>query len=616
MEVLHVDHQPLEQLERYATRCQECHTIIRFVNEAILPEPPIDKEYPVIWVPMLLGDRRSRITPRALWEPCESAWQSLGGSGGRTFGFIDPTATLCEYPQKNEHVRMEKQWALHVDRQPLVATVFAYGELWTVTSNGAVHIFKAVDVNQGSTVTPASVEGSPARLGMPVAHPPAVRGAWWMFLSTAQYVKFIFRNPRMHTVQEWRIYPYQLGTGWQWEGAPFAIDGHNGGPVFAAVANHEDGRTVLFVFVLPEEPSSDSMKLAPFEVPIPQAINVPIQVPLAYAQTADTRRGRLCGQLVWVDINSNVYGIDTTHSPHTWSSYKLADAHSMIKQSPALPPLPNNLPPLPNNLPPLPDNLPPLPNPPSLPVDSSNSIRLSTNFEDILCITVEPFASQHGASGKGGVRLWSVQRDEFLSKQVSIRSLCLEGGPAAEQNWLSLAQGEALLSANRSAGARGMVSVSALPVYVSSQRTEPSLKTAHLAQLLVIASHNAVDVYFRNNLMNRLQEPREARQDDDILACQPIVTPYAVVVPWKTRLEAWTFETPSGLSLGDHLPGDWSRRRAAVKGQEAPLLPIRTDVAENIRIYPAIIGNRIWIPADSGKLYCVDLLPERLFQNH
>ncbi len=608
LEVLHPEHQPVPHLERFATRCQACRTVVRFVQEDILPPAPPETEYPSIWVPMLLEDRRSRCTPRALWEPCESGWQSLGGSGARTFGFADPSATLCEYPVRGERVRIEKRWEIDVAPEPLVSVTFSHGELWAVTTNGGVHVFQAAPVAPVAASAPRPVELSPTQLTMAVAHPPCVRGAWWFFVSTGNTAKFLYRNPRLRRVREWPIFAHTLPTGWSWRGAPFAVDGRSGGPTFAALAESPEGQTILFVFVLPEEPTGEHMPLSPVQVGVPHAINVPVQIPHSYARAGDTQAGRLRGHLVWVDRDGSVFTIDAAGHPREWTSTQLATSSGLLPPRGALPPLPSlpSLPPLPTTSP----GLPPLPTPPA-----GAATRLAALFDDCLCVTVEPFAPTHDATGKGGIRLWSIQRNEFeradRSRGVAVRALCLEGGPSAERSWFPLPRGPALVSAEQVANGRGMVSVAALPVYVEPLRTEAGRKTMHLAQLIAIASHNAVDVYFRNNIVSPQTEPREARVPNDALACPPLLTPYGVVVPWKAMLETWTFDV-QGIAVGDHLPGLWSDRRATARGLDRPLLPIRTDAAGGGRVYPTLIGNRMWIPSDDGKLHCVDLLPERL----
>ncbi len=607
MEVLDADRQPLLGLERYATRCKACNAMLRFVREDIAPVTSQGTNPAPVWVAGLLGDRCSRIAPRTLWEPCESGWQSLGGSGARTFGFVDPTRTLCDYPGKDERMRIEPRWTMDVSRHhATVSVTVANDELWAVTANGEVHVYENMQVNALEQSAPVKMMGSPQTLGMDVASPPATRGQWWMFQSTKRSMKGIYRNPQQPSVQDWPIYAYDLPSGWIWSGAPLAIDGRAGGPTFAGLAySSQAGETALFVFEMPESAGSSRLVITPVQVPLADAINVPVQVPMMYAAAADTDEAAYRGHLVWVDKRGNLYAIDTALPVKDWAREQLHVAHAEGSAAGrAYRALPSAPPPTAGGVPQLPP--PPPPPPPA-------SLNLKVKYNDCLCVSVEPFAQPLGASGAGGVRVWSIQRhkeDANGNHKVAIRNFCIEGGPKAERTWQTVPQGTALSKADALGKGELMVSISMLPVYVDTPGTDAGQLTAHLAQILAVSSNNEVDVYTRQGYV-KLEEPRAERLLGDNLACAPILTPYGLIALWEQRVETWTFPQ-HGTVQCDSLPGGLAGRHATSLGKNPPLMPIQTKRTGGT-VYPAIIANRMWIPSDDGKVHCVDILPESSF---
>lgn len=647
MEALPPECEPLSGLERFGCRCPSCRALVRFVREDILP-PGRGHSYPDIWVPMLLEDRRSRVSPRVLWEPCASAWQSLGGGSGRTFGIADPTATLCEYPRRGEHVRIERRWECEIGVDALLSATYAHGELWVVSALGDVSVLRELRTEPGPEGAPAAARER-KRLGANLAQvrdPPAVRGAWWLFLGDAGRATFVYRHPRVTRAGDWAELLVKLPPEWLWRGAPFAVDRAGRAPLFAGLAESQDsGKIAIFVFTVPEEPGMDATLPPPACVEVPGAVNVPVQVPLEYARAEDTARGVHAGKLVWVDHAGSVHLIATMGPPVEWCSVLLltatgsgsvetAEPSGGLPTRGVLPPLP----PLPRALPPPLPSLPPLPVQPRAPSAPASPERLATVpgmppsalslppvhgmapprrlaafFEDQLCVTLEPFVADYAAAGSGGVRVWSIQRQEFDEKEVSVKVFCLEGGPLAERSWVSLPKGPALRSAQELDG-KGAVAISALPVYMPPPGTDVGRLAAERAQVLVVSSHNTVDVYSRGDLTRRLNIPSTALLDSDSLAGVPLVTPFGVVVPWEARLEVWTYDR-LGEALGDHIPGGAWRRDSLATGAppatEAPLALRSSTRGGGSRIYPAMIGNRVWLPSDSGRLFCIDLLPER-----
>lgn len=659
-EVLAADNQPIPDLERFASRCSNvaCGSVLRFVRESILPAPPPGlPDYPNIWVPALIEDRRSRITPRALSEPCENAWQAFGGGGARTFGFVDPTATLCAYPLEHEAVQLRHEWQVPVQSEAAVAALYAQGELWVVTKHGRVTVFhgynadrsskrvRGVDLGQaaatelemGGKKHPPEPTGEfivRGRSGsLEVARPPVVRGDWWFFTGagkTPGEACFVFRNPRDRVPSNWPTLPMSLPAGWQWVGAPFAIDREQGLPLFAALAKDNDDQPSLFVFTTPSEASESTPAPVPEHLELRDAINVPIQIPLSYASTNDNLAGTLRGHLAWVDKVGSVFTVDTRAPVAEWVSHPLATSEGIIPgargslrpqgalppfppppgvmSGPALPPLPPipGAPPGPglSGLPPIPGMagapaLPPIPGIGPTTAAAGEARALYQSFADSLMITVEPFVSAHAAAGSGGVRLWSIQREEHAHPpRVDVRSLCLEGGSTAERAWNQLPPGAALNSASRESDGKGPVYIATQPLFVSA-KTDTAREVEHCAKVIVIASDREVDVYMRENMTTPLVVPSAARRREDLLACSPIVTPYGVFVFWRTRLEFWSFDCQGSSTLSFY-PGGQNADRT---------LEIRAD--EGV-VYPAVVSNRVWIPTGRGHLHCFDALPARL----
>jgi hypothetical protein len=229
---------------------------------------------------------------------------------------------------------------------------------------------------------------------------------------------------------------------------------------------------------------------------------------------------------------------------------------------------------------------------------------LVPRFADSLVVTVEPFVAVHAAAGSGGVRLWSIQREEHADPpSVNVRSLCLEGGSNAERAWNQMPHGAALHSAAREGAGEGSVYIAALPIFVQA-KTDTAREVDHRAKVIVIASDREVDVYARDNLTTPLIAPRTARQPEDQIACSPIVTPYGVFVFWRTRLEFWSFDRQGTSTLSFYPNQSASSARQSADGE----LMIRDH--EGV-VYPAVVSNRVWIPTERGHLHCFDALPAR-----
>jgi len=257
-----------------------------------------------------------------------------------------------------------------------------------------------------------------------------------------------------------------------------------------------------------------------------------------------------------------------------------------LGEAPPLPPPPGS--------PLLPPPPPPLPGSgtPSHLEDVPSHLRLDRCFGDTLCVTVEEFVGADGAPGRGGVRVWSVQRERD-TQTVHVRSVCLEGGPACDNVWTPVSRGAALEQS--SSLSRPMVAVSAMPVYVSPLPGTPQGRRAgQWMQVVAVCSQKEVDVYDRTH-MSALTVPRVERDAADALPCVPIVTPYAVLVIWHNRVEAWSFGR--AMTFG-------TRHSAAH-------IPIRTGY-RTTRLHPAVVANRAWIPADDGTIHCIVFVPEPL----
>ena len=62
--------------------------------------------------------------------------------------------------------------------------------------------------------------------------------------------------------------------------------------------------------------------------------------------------------------------------------------------------------------------------------DVDPDYELMSHFPDVLCVSIEEFVGDMAAPGRGGVRIWSIQRAAHRS-DVAVRSVCLEGGGAS-----------------------------------------------------------------------------------------------------------------------------------------------------------------------------------------
>ena len=640
---------PRAGLEAYATRCGRCKSLVHLVREEILPEQG-RMTRPPAWVPMLMSDRRSRIVPRLLWEAGASAWQGVGGNPARTHGVSDPSSTLCEYPAPDESMYAVRLWRQSVSPDhPIVSVTYAHGELWVLNAVAQIRVFKDVPTEYHHRDAPKALEGvlDLSEYLARVTQPPVVRGSWWFILGERDRACFVYRDARQPRPHNWLRKEVSLGAEWSWvPGAPFAVDRPGRVPYFAAVARGPtetgDEESHLVVFEVPDEATQDNDAKVVARLRIPKAINVPVQIPLLYARTQDNEQGRLQGNLVWVDTNGRAYAVDTSGAPSGWTSRLLVKGvgddtpATRAASAPGFPPPPPGFPPPPPGFPPPPPAFPPPPPgafaapppPPGFPPpppagfppspgfppppgvsagapsvpealpDVDPDYELMSHFPDVLCVSIEEFVGDMAAPGRGGVRIWSIQRAAHRS-DVAVRSVCLEGGALRDRSWTQLPPGSAVASARELKGSR--VAVSLMPVMVEpALGTEVGRRAAEVQQVVVVSSHREVDVYERGAMI-ALTVPRENHRSDDVLATVPIVTPYGVIVQWDNRVEAWTFARHSSAGACCKKPRYFEAQGRTVRAALC---------------HSAVVANRIWVPTDDGHVECVDIVPESLLAHH
>jgi len=639
--------------EYFGTRCGHCGTILRLVKERFLPtnnrtglDPQLAQR--PIWVPMLLGDRRSRIVHRMLWEPSEVAWPSMGGSAGRTNGFSDPAALVCDYPAAGDQLSVHHAYQVRVGDRPLVSLSYAEGQLWALDQAGDLTILADVNPSSSNTTPPTvlgrvslhdDIEGA--------SFPPAHRGAWWMILGNRGRVRFIFRDPAAPSPAQWRGPSDTLPNDWTWVGAPFVIDRPDTLPLFAAMARSPDDHadTRLYVYQLPDS-VREATSIQPKVIRIPGAINTPVQIPTHYALEEDTRRGKCLGALAWLDRVGAVRIIDTRRPLDDWDAgTPFATAQGRTAANAAPPP---PAPPFHYFGPGEPATEPytrltaaevaaRLQNAPtaahhvivngawmdarlepsvaaalaaaSAPLIGTTDTILANGdtFLDELMVTVERFASPNGPAGTGGIRLWSIQRNELDPSDISVRVLCLEGGPDAERHWLApFATSTAALASARKRQS-GKFSLSTLPVHAPSPQNERGRRADAMQPVLVLASHEIVSIFKWGETSVEQQRHTDARETDDELVCAPIVTPYGVVLVWKSLLELWPYDRQQQLRAQRYPPPQVT---LSLEGRQT--LDIRSGHhADTHRLHPVVIGNRIWLPSDTGTVHCLDMVPVR-----
>ncbi len=234
---------------------------------------------------------------------------------------------------------------------------------------------------------------------------------------------------------------------------------------------------------------------------------------------------------------------------------------------------------------------------------ASGPARYKTYLQDPLIVTTAPFANA-GQSLLPGIRVWSVVRP-VLGGRPTVRNIAVLGGAQrmGRQTWETLQGGACLESlASQDAGAAAWVSLP--PVLPPSVSNDLGRQQEPFITPFVIASPTTFSVYSH---VNRMQERDVQRPSVDRmpLACRPIVTPIGVFSVFRRRLEVWTLED-DGTSRVVMYPAQ-SDHAASQDGEDAPSLVVQEYA--KYPVSPAVIGNNIWIPSESGVVYCLSVRP-------
>lgn len=707
-----LDRQPRQGLESFGARCGSCGVALRFVRELVRPAQ--DGLEPIfIWVPVLLSDRRSRIAPRLLSEPNPIEWTGAGGGMGAVSGCLDPTSTLCDYPPPGCRIRIQRRWKLQLGNDPIVSVSAVHDELWAISAEGYVYVLRDTRASGGGFDPDLSgfdapelqpVRGSPIRLGIRPIAPPAHHSSWWFVVGDGNDASFIQRSYiERDDASSWKVLRSVLDRSWSWvsDGWPLAIYGRPL-PTFAAAAHDEHGLLHLLVFELSSDLSDRATQIAPKAyIPLPGAINEPVQVPLAAADERDTReceregQASLLGALLWTDDQGAVWCIQTQLvEPTSWQSVLLADPSGLVELDPQvaaaahrtippLPPVPRaadelarphgpagprqersvagkpGLPPVPSLLassstprpgaglagspPPLPSlgdsadgplrplpnsggghlpplhraALPPLPAPgapltlrpraaPAIPAARVSEPRLSPDFRDRLCVTIAPFASPGRSTVLPGIRLWSVVRPRDGGR-VQVRHIALRGGNrgSGSRSWSSVESGACFDAVSRDPHGAALWT-SMQPIFITPGTSDPGRNAAHVAVPLVFATESAASAFLPSNLLAPLNVPRPS-VDDMPMACAPIVTPYGVVAIYRRRVEVWSHET-DGSAFVDTYP---SAAGHISQNEDRENHEVVVLSSASVPVSPALVANTLWVPSETGALYCFSLVPDR-----
>lgn len=201
-----------------------------------------------------------------------------------------------------------------------------------------------------------------------------------------------------------------------------------------------------------------------------------------------------------------------------------------------------------------------------------------------------------------GVRVWTVAKPK-LNGDPMIRSLSILGGDSKypQQGWDVMQAGSALASVAASRG-KSPTWLSVPPVFYEPRVNDLTRQQDPFIQPIVVGTPAATSVF---DHANRVQERDLQRPSADKMpmACAPVVTPIGVLAIYRRRMEFWTFEK-DGTSRVATFPAS-----ADHGGADSTASSLVVQEHAQSPIHPAVIGNNVWIPSESGTLYCLSVLP-------